>query len=161
MKKIILAAGVSLLSVASTYAAEFGVGADVNNGNATVYVPIKVSDGFRVEPYFSNQKSDQENSFNSRQTEIGLGLFNVSNLSDKTNLLLGARASYIRHHYYDESLEGYSVAPTLGFEYFPVQNISLGADVSYVYSKLDGKGSTDDITSSGTRTAVSVKFYFK
>ncbi len=160
MKKSIFVTVLAILSATSAYAADFGVGVEVGEGRNAIYVPINVSEGFRIEPYFSNYKSEQGDDYNSRQSELGLGLFRVSKLSDKTNLLLGARAAYAENNFYDEDMDGYSVAPVLGFEYFPVNNISLGADVSYVYTKLEDDNSDDDLTTSRTKTAINVKFYF-
>ncbi|RYY76981.1 MAG: hypothetical protein EOO52_05680 [Gammaproteobacteria bacterium] len=160
MKKNIFVAFVSILSATSAYAADFGLGVDIKDDAHTIYVPINVSEGFRIEPYFSNHKLSQDDPFDSRESELGVGFFKVSEVAEKTNMVWGLRGSYIDGKYYHDEFDGYSVAPVLGLEYFPVSNVSVGADVSYSYRKVEGDSFSGNATSSGTKTAVSVKFYF-
>lgn len=160
MKKLLTFAAIGILSSVEVFAADIGVGVDLNAGSNTIYVPINLSKEFRIEPYFSTQKTYDEDDYSYRYSKFGVGFFKVTEVADKTNLILGARAAYIDgHHSYDNSdFDGYSVAPVLGFEYFPVKNISVGADVSIEYGKIDDDGYKS--STSGTKTGLALKYYF-
>jgi len=161
MKKLLTFAAIGILTSVEAFAADVGVGVDVSAGNNTIYVPINISKEFRVEPYFSTYKNDDDDGFSYRQSKVGVGLFKVSEAAHNTNVYWGARAAYIDGHSdIDESkYDGYSIAPVLGFEYFPVKNISVGADVSLEYTHVDRDNSYDS-SSSATKTSIGVKYYF-
>ncbi len=65
-------------------------------------------------------------------------------------------------------LDGYSLSPTIGFEYYITENISLGGDISFHYEDLDGneidREDDEKIDASqkttDTDTSVNIRFYF-
>lgn len=160
MKKLLTIA--ALASAVSVNAADFGVGVNVGSDNNTIYAPINLSESIRIEPYFSTYKSSSDD-YSYRSSRLGLGLFKVEKTSNQTSVYWGARAAYIDGHDSDgEDFDGYSVAPVLGFEYFPVKNFSVGGDVALEYNHVNsGSGSNAfDGNNSATKTSVGVKFYF-
>jgi hypothetical protein len=155
MKKLLTVAAIGLLSSLEVFAADVGLGVDLNSGSNTVYVPINLANGIRIEPYFSTYKYTNENnySYDYRVSTLGAGVFKVSEAANNTNIFWGARAGYIDGKSYD----GYSVAPVLGFEYYLVKNLSLGADVSLEYEHIND---VNDSSSTKTKTSLGVKYFF-
>lgn len=161
MKKLLAIA--ALASVASVNAAEFGVGVNVGADNNRIYAPINLSENIRLEPYFSTYKANSDDDYNYRSSQLGIGLFKIEKISNQTSVYWGARTAYIDGHDSDgDDFDGYSVAPVLGFEYFPVKNFSVGGDVALEYNHIDSgsSGYAFDTNSSSTKTSVGVKFYF-
>ena len=93
--------------------------------------------------------------------EIGLGLFSKHQIADELDLYYGGRfgylankgrsqqkseylsccsGAYINRQTYetDRKQTGYFLAPTVGLQYFPRPNFSLGIEVSLRYSNLSG-----------------------
>ena len=53
-----------------------------------------------------------------------------------------------------------SIAPTLGFEYYLAENLTLGGEAYFTFEKSDGTNSTS-IRSKATGSMVTMKYYFK
>lgn len=160
MKKLLAIAALS--SVASAHAADFGVGANIGSDSSTIYAPINLSEGFRIEPYLSAYKSDYDNA-SYRRSELGAGFFKLEKTSNQTDVYWGARVGYIDGRDTDkEDFDGYSVAPVLGFEYFPVKNFSVGGEVAVEYNHLNSDSTNyfDNANATTTRGRVGIKFYF-
>lgn len=145
------------------FAQEVGVGVSAQ-GDRTIYVPIKIDETFRVEPsiyYYKNKDTGDYNS-TSESYELMIGIFNLSQQSDKSKIYYGARAGYSAYHYkYNsnhEHFEGYKIAPTIGLEYLLVENLTVAGDVSLNYSNLNGNDRTRENTT--TDTELSVRYYF-
>jgi hypothetical protein len=188
MKSILLAlAALGLAS--SSSAAEVGLGVSLKQNENTLYLPVKVSPGFRIEgslfqsrnsmssrsPAQSGPAFTQTSSF--KAEVAGVGLFWLKAVTDNSSLYFGPRLGYISQKYtsgiaddqFESRRHGYQVSPTLGFEYFPIKHMSLGAEVAYNYTSMSGSatstvfpgnsGSLDSLDS-GTVTAVMVRFYF-
>jgi hypothetical protein len=175
MKKI----GLAILAASCSFsvnALDVGLGAGVGNWDSEyIYVPININSDFRVEPYLYHYKYDTDyknpavNDYNYSSTEVGLGLFKVNPAAESINVLIGARLGYYEYESdwgpgsYSDS-DGYSIAPTLGFEYFMAPNLSVGAEASWIFSKGDGKDSSSgkwDDEDNRTTTAVTMKYYFQ
>ena len=108
--------------------------------------------------------------------EIGVGFFGITQIKDDFNFLYGARVGYVKadfefkSSFQDEKteLDGYSLSPTIGFEYYITENISLGGDISFHYEDLDGneidREDDEKIDASqkttDTDTSVNIRFYF-
>ena len=54
----------------------------------------------------------------------------------------------------------YALSPTLGFEYYLAENISLGGEAYLSFSKSDSTNSTV-VKAKSTGTMVTMKYYFK
>lgn len=161
MKKLSLAIA-ALVSAVSVNAADIGVGASIGTNDNTIYVPINVNENFRVEPYVSTYKVNDDD-YSYRSSRLGVGLFKLEKTSSQTSVYWGARASYIDGRDSDDGdFDGYSIAPVLGFEYFPVKNFSVGGDVALEYTDVDSDSDSYPFAtqSTSTKTSVGVKFYF-
>lgn len=154
--------------------ADVGIGVSVQSDDSRVYVPIEISDSLRLEPTIRYLKNDQDNGdweYSSESVEVGCGLFFTNSIGENINFLYGARAAYVVRKYesgasYEEDLDGYMLAPTLGLEYFITERISIGADVAISYTDIDGKlndnGNKEDasVTFTETDTSLGIRFYF-
>lgn len=166
MKKVTLFI-ITLLSAANLQAAEFGLGATLNSDASTIYIPINITKEFRLEPFIMSYKQNQdETSYqdanNYRMNQYGLGLFKVKEAANNTNIFMGARIAYFSGDN-GGKFNGYTLAPVIGFEYFPVKNFSLGADAAWEYSHITSNDYYSDeyITKSyRTKTSIAFKYYF-
>ena len=182
-----------LLFVSTGIAAEFGFGASFKSDETAIYFPVHIGSRVIVEPYFSFV-DDESLAFSAKvsleDTEIGVGLFGRVNPTEKASAYLGVRAAYIRSEQTVEqeiSLvtpggrtsqvvatqtenDGYSIAPTLGFEYFIIDRLTIGAEVAWEYRDLDASVNTSspflpghdktETSSNRTRTNIILRFYF-
>jgi hypothetical protein len=139
----------------------YGLGVEVND-DLKIYLPINMG-GLILEPTFSmfdreNHYSNSSNQYDddSKIIAIGLGVFKNNEVSQNTYMYYGGRFGYIdREDSYTSTSttfsfsssteeDGYFIAPTIGAQYYFTHNISIGLDLSYVYSKTEGT------TTSGT-----------
>ena len=197
VKRILLSVSLILLPVVAS--ADFGIGASFKSSEAGIYFPVTITPRILVEPYLRYSDGDFESSLvgstepgvDSSFTTIsfGAGLFGVSQLSDAVDFYYGARAAYVREESSSTALlispvpfssfdprsegdlDGFSIAPTLGFQYFLTDNISLGAEARWEFSEISGtivstgaSGAETQIDQtrrrSDTRTDVLLRFYF-
>jgi len=162
-------------------AAEVGLGVALYENSGTVFLPIDIGDGLRIEPYFTNRTqrlSDSSTQYNRTvYTTLGVGAMGLWPLADNTRFLAGTRLGFHRmrsHTEYtsstprDTSAAGFVLAPMVGFEYLVTKKLAVGIEASYAYSRL--KGHADDYFSSGrldtkqtdagTSTSVTLRFFF-
>lgn len=174
MKKHIALACLTVISSGALASTGIGVSAQIDD--IWVYVPIDLTESFRIEPlvrYY--KKEDQSDSEDYTEiSEFGVGLFVQSEVVENFNFLYGVRVAYsaskytYKSQFFDSGTDqdGYLIAPTIGFEYFLADKISLGGDVSLVYTDLDGKdtdsGESIDVSekTTSTDTSLIVRFYF-
>ena len=181
MKKY-LALSLALMSSATLAQVQTGVGVSVQDSGSKIYVPINITKEFRIEPTFSyaQQNSDREDysEFEFKTYELGIGLFGVKAIASEFNFLYGLNLGLSRgssENTYDDSdskyeseMKGVSLSHIVGFEYYFVENISIGSEVALVYSKLDITDSSsfdDDEDKSSqktitTDTSLNIRFYF-
>ncbi len=97
--------------------------------------------------------------YSNQRMEIALGIFSTNHISDEIELYYGGRfgyqtderrskrrveysagGRYVDTNVYSNNRKqtGYFLAPTLGLQYFPRLNFSLGIEVSLRYSNLSG-----------------------
>lgn len=97
--------------------------------------------------------------YSRKSMEIGLGVFAISRITDEIEYYVGGRLGYLtaeqmydqRNDYAagngfvntssyrtDREQTGYFLAPTIGVQYFPRSNFSLGIEVTFRYSSLSG-----------------------
>ncbi len=185
--------GVSISNHTAASELKTGLGIGIDDASFQVYAPI-VLKAVTLEPTISwfendNSRYGQPGGFEGdfMRYELGLGIFHKRNLTSETVFYYGARAGYVQEETKFVSfsstsgvsqttkLDGYFVAPTLGFEYFFVPGVSLGSDIAYQYSRLDGKEKTVNTggfvttpfservikqTTSDIRTKAILRFYF-
>lgn len=199
MKRILLA--LSLIALPMAAIADFGIGASFKSSEAGIYLPITITPRVFVEPYFrysdrdtdstiaGSAESGSDSSFTT--LSVGAGLFGVSQLGDAVDFYYGARAAYLRQESSTTALilspapilpfsvptqefdaDGFSIAPTLGFQYYLTDRLSLGAEVRWEFTDVSGtiistnsSGTETRIEQttrqSDTRTDVLLRFYFK
>jgi hypothetical protein len=179
------------LFATSVAAAEFGVGLSAKSDDGLIYVPIDVSSKFRVEPQvrFATSDSDSEIQlfpgtivdFHSETDalEFGVGLFGMAVPKEAVRLYYGARASYIDADLdltlsdegfvvdrESQTVEGYRIAPTFGFEYRFNEHFTLGGEVAYFFENLDAEFVSDDISQNaereqtGTESFLILRYFF-
>ena len=169
MKKTIIPFLIAISPVLA--ASNIGLGVSLDSDNNTIYIPYDLSETIRIEPSLSYSKS-YNNSSDTNSLEAAIGLFKKQEIVQKMNALVG----YIRFESdYDGSAvnsqtdgNGYSIAPTLGFEYYLTDNFSVGAEASvrYMKSEVEIKDSSStktnsyDTSSTQTNTSASLRFYF-
>lgn len=175
-------AGVGLLSTCGAADLGFGVSAIPENGFRTIYFPVRTG-GMLIEGSLTsghgNQSAGQQKSSYTLFSP-GVGVFWLKSITENSNLYLGSRISYIyqknssdgygftdQTFHFESKNNGYSITPTLGFEYFPIKHLSLGGEVSYSYSKMNirnvqSSNETFDGNSKGhgTNTDLIIRWYF-
>ncbi len=162
MKYLVLSFFTVLLTF-NSFAQEVGLGVSAQ-GDRTIYMPIKINEGLRLEPsiYYYKSKDTGEFSGTSEDYELLVGFFNLRQQSDKSKIYYGARVGYSANHYtynsVHEHFEGYKIAPTIGLEYLLVENLTVAGDVSFSYSNRNGDDRTREYTS--TDSELSVRYYF-
>jgi hypothetical protein len=181
MKKY-LALSLALMSTTALAQVQTGVGVSVQDSGSKIYVPINITEEFRIEPKFSyaKQSSDREDysEFDFKIYELGIGLFGVKAIAPEFNFLYGLNLGLLRgssenkydgsENKYESEMKGVSLSHIVGFEYYFVENISIGSEVALVYSKLDETYSSsfddeDDKTTQktiATDTSLNIRFYF-
>jgi hypothetical protein len=182
---------ISALLAGNAAAAEYGIGLSAKSDDGWIYAPIDVSPKFRIEPHirFSSAESDSEAEIfpgtivevrsEADTLEVGIGLFGLAIPKESVRVYYGARASYIDGDgdltIVDEgivvdretrTIEGYRVAPTLGFEYLFNEHFTLGGEVTYFYESTDFESVTDaggqnsDGERSGTASFLILRYFF-
>ncbi|MCU7850580.1 MAG: porin family protein [Candidatus Thiodiazotropha sp. (ex Monitilora ramsayi)] len=173
-KSVLFISAVCLSSSANAYV---GLGISAKSNDARVYLPLNISDHFRVEPalrYYKDEQTDDIGSRDTKALEISVGLFRRSKLMQNTSIYYGGRLGYIQEEtsinstYNDMvfDIDGFSIAPTIGFEYLFTDNFSVGAEAEWFYRDLDGSewnGGTQsnfDKETTGTSTRLILRFNF-
>jgi len=163
--KIIISA--ILLSIApGVLAAKYGIGMSARSGETEIYLPIDITSQFRLEP--SIQYSQNKSSVSSSGSDIvddrdskvttymlTLGAFYQYHVHNAVTIYSGIRAGYFESDSTFNSLgsetslkgDGYSVAPTLGIEYWFIDSFSIAGEVGYVFNKSEFQ---DNITAFDT-----------
>lgn len=199
MKRALIALSLMVLPMAAI--ADIGIGASFKSNEAGIYLPITITPRVFVEPYFrynyrdtestlsGGAESNSDSSFTS--LSVGAGIFGVSKLGDAVDFYYGARAAYLRQESSSTFLlinsvpnpsfalptqefdaDGFSIAPTIGFQYFLTDRLSLGAEARWEFSELSGTSTNTGTAGtetridqktrqSDTRTDILLRFYFK
>lgn len=155
-----------LVSSTSVSHAEVGLGIQLNPYASTVYLPITLSDGFRLEPsvaYYAEKTEDRgilETRSAWSRWDIALGAFHTTNLREDIRIYHGGRIGYFETNTGSEIRDesGIKMAPTLGFEYFFTQGLSIAGEAAIAYINVNGRASGDGITS--TDSSVILRYMF-
>lgn len=159
-----------LLGSTSLSHAEIGLGILLDPYGSTVYLPIKLSEHYRLEPsvaYFSRGTGGR---IRWKAWELALGAFRATSVSDNTRIYYGGRVSYFESN--DDSYlndeRGVRLAPTLGFEYFFTESLSISGEGAITYAKVDrltsvfselgGREQDNEITS--TDSSIIIRYMF-
>lgn len=155
-----LASGVAYAGVP---AGTIGIGISHGENVNTIFVPITLGNGLWVEPFLSYSETEvKATGAEETNAEIGVGLFKNFYVTEHTRAYFGGRIglTYLENNPSGPNNSsddtGFSIQPTIGFGYTPVENIMFGAEayVTYEDSDIDGKESF------GTGTSLFVRYYF-
>lgn len=171
MRKVV-AGSMMLLFANAGFAADVGVGIGAQSNEASIYLPIEWTSGYRLEPgiRFSKSVSTTEEPFTASRSgstlrqeshsfEFGVGAFRLFSLSESGKVSVGVRLSWVdsksdlkseststtgpfSFYRSETSFDGYRIAPTIGLEYLLGERFSIGGEVGYSFLDLDGSGST-------------------
>lgn len=148
-------------------AAEFGLGVALSGNGSGIFVPINVSEQWRVEPSLEYSKFNfSETDFDSSNEiyRLGVGVFRLWQSSEQVRTLVGVRVSYQSFSQTRQfEVDGHGIAPTVGFEYAVTPSLVVGAEAALEYVDLDGEdplGRPVRQDSTETRTAVTLKYFF-
>ena len=176
MRSVLAVAGLALCS-SSVLAADFGIGiAARSSDDGSLYFPIDIGESFRIEPgvrYVEREVLQGRDSTYDETKEIGLGAFGRKKVSEAARVYYGVRAwyaetetSYRQSFRVVESMDGYELAPTLGFEYLFGKHFSVGGEVAYSFLQLEGEFRQVQIRRDmerdyqGTQTRVVARYMF-
>ncbi|MEJ2053532.1 MAG: outer membrane beta-barrel protein [Calditrichaceae bacterium] len=167
----------------------FGIGVNVldlngimSGAGATVYLPINLAPGFRLEPLIGlNITSDEYDSgaeYSQTDMILGIGIFPtirkgnaVIYVGGRVGIGLGSSESKNSNgdKTSDQSDFSFGLGPALGGEYYFNPHLSLGGEVSIMYRHttmtdkaiFDYEEDQEDTESSiGTQGLVFIRFYF-
>jgi hypothetical protein len=180
MKKMALVMVFVCLS-GSALAADFGLGVSVRSGDATIYMPIDISEAFRIEPMlqYEYRKSEYtlfDDTIASTNTgtlwAVGVGLFGVTQLAESASVYYGGRVSYMSSESESSYLgtlpggavlapesresDGIVLAPTLGLEYHFSEHFSIGGEAALTYTNAEN----DDESSERISTTTNIIFRY-
>ena len=168
------------LVFAARAGAEVGLGASLNSDDATIYIPISPK-RFMIEPYVRHQSAEQvvtsttssgaPGTADIESLTFGVGVFHSARPRDNVELYYGARLGYVEQELESVALitspfpippstssgdaDGYSFAPTIGFQYRWLERFSIGADFGWEY--LDVESTTINTPSFGSATEYRTK----
>ena len=174
MRSWYVAVGLALCS-ANALAADFGIGVSARSDDGFLYLPIDVSNSFRIEPsvrYGTTELSyTEDGDVDGQETEtweVGVGLFGLKQVTEAAHVYFGARLAYVDMESTttqvlppfgdvvrsESTQDGYRVGPTLGFEYIFGGHFSIGGEASYTFIDLEGesRASIDDFELSTLET---------
>lgn len=157
----------------------FGLGVGVESGDSTIYAPIDFGEAWRLEPslrYLRTKASAESSWVRQEQYEFGVGAFKLVPLHESVRLYLGGRVSYLDGELKQGSrfggtdavtkLDGYRIAPTVGFEYSINKYFSIGGEAEWFYLSTDnsayflGGPFLSDQKTHGTDTRLVVRVRF-
>lgn len=163
MRSLYVAVGLALCS-ANAMAADFGIGVSARSEDGFLYVPIDISNSFRIEPSvrygtselkFSESEEDSSDTQETETWEIGVGLFGLKQVTEAAHIYFGARLAYVESEstiaqplsfgdvaYSQSKQDGYRIGPTLGFEYLFGGHFSIGGEASYTFLDVEGESRT-------------------
>lgn len=127
----------------------------------TIYLAFDLTETIRIEPSIYYRKFKREYAFDEYEVEyyeIAFGLFNRAKFSDKSAFYYGARLGYIFDKYDEEKEEGHKISPSLGLEYYILDNLTLSGEVMLNY--YDTSSASSDFKETRTASDISVRFYF-
>jgi len=170
-----------------------GVGASFKSNEGFIYIPIHLANNFMLEPFLRYEDSHLDFAGSKSASEsysIGAGFFGVFTPTEKAQVYIGARVAYVNENSKQPistlvlsdgpfpvppvvetvtsktEQDGYSIAPTLGFEYSLFDRLSIGGEVAWKLTKLEGlTGSQEtrvnfDSKSNKTTTNIILRYYF-
>ena len=169
MKTLALLAAALLMPALSQAAqpqgVKVGIGGSVRSDDTSIYVPIDVSPVFRVEPFFGLSKTDLTvggASTSSESRTLGAGGFLRLDLHERIQTYFGGRLAYVEVDAGGSNLDGFSVEPTAGAEFYVTERVSVALEAFLYYQNLDGSngaGAAVEEENTGTDTRLLVRLF--
>ncbi|HEY3488424.1 MAG TPA: hypothetical protein VGL10_10195 [Gammaproteobacteria bacterium] len=144
-----------LFSTLHTTASAAGIGVSLNGDEETLYFPIKTGT-LILEPFVSYDKTSGDLYGEGKFQALGLGILSTSPIAENVSMYVGLRFSIETTEVEDFGdqleFEDQIFAPTLGAEYSPIANFSIGIEhrINFVSSELTVDGFSGSID--GDRT---------
>ena len=169
MKRLTLLAA-ALLMPALTQAApppqdvKVGIGGSVRSDDAAIYLPIELSPAFRLEPFFAWSETETTTggaSFNSESRFLGAGGFFRMAVHERVQTYVGGRLAYVEMEAGAMDVDGFSVEPTVGAEFFVTNRFSVALEAFLYRQELDGTngGAPTETESTGSDTRLLVRLF--
>jgi hypothetical protein len=180
-------AALALMTLSANALGSVGLGVTLRD-DPTIYVPIDVTDHFRIEPlirFYNDEYSErvfgESSPYSIREInefsalELGVGLFGVIPVSDAAQIYVGGRIALVSaeaEQSYDggsrpvgfnsegekSEMDGYTFAPTLGFEYRFGEHFSI-AGIRFTSTEDDDEYA-QEIDSTSTVTNIVLRYRF-
>jgi len=128
--------------------ASIGLGVSLTGDGQAIYFPIKANNGLLIEPYISYSSFNNDNEWHeidNKDQAVGIGVMKSVANQQPLQFYYGIRLAAIKgedkfqdiYHRIKSKTKttGYSLAPTIGFEYPIMDNFSLSGEASYYFSK--------------------------
>lgn len=187
MKKYFLATLVVCVFSMPLHAVEFGIGASIKQNENTIFAPIKFNNKFKIECLVFHSSTKQKNSYANtdlmkNETDsysIGMGFYFTKSNTNNMNTYYGIKIGYTRTMTKYTTIganpgeifvsefdgNGHYIMPAAGFEFFPIKNIFIGAEIGYNFYNSDGSDKSNSIsktsfTEIGTTTNIIIRYYF-
>ncbi len=155
--------GCMLISPA-VIAENVGLGVSVTSDTRSAYLPIKIQESYRVEPFLTYYKDEYGNDVEEYGTShknnfstlnIGTGFFKSRNINDSIGTYFGLRVSYTKQKRgnattgtyvssSEEKLTGFNYAPVVGFDYSIFQDLTVGFEAEWAFYDLSGEQKLDN-----------------
>lgn len=145
----------------------WGIGISVSGNTGVIFVPIEVSQRFRLEPEFDVYRGEsRRRDYSSTQTNLSVGSgFFAMTRTGNVNVYYGARLTITsmlstwkdRGEPDERSGSGFSVGGVVGGEYFLGDRFTLGGEARLIVSYLRRYG---DSTVFRTRGLGLLRYYF-
>ena len=141
-------------------AGDIGLGVSMNSNGADIYVPWKLHPHLQVEGLvsFDHQRWVQTDSYvdttgatvkessisSGSTTSLSAGVFWLQPVTHASHLYMGPRIGFSSSKFttdtgtpsaYRSNSTALFIAPTLGFEYFPIKQLSLGGEIGVSYTR--------------------------
>lgn len=174
-----------MASSASCFASNLGVGVSIDGDRSTIYVPIRLTDRFHLEGSLSYDHRESKISYSdddegtqtlkATSTRVALGGYWSQPLKGDFSLYMGPRIGFASisqsqsrgERLIDSKIKTWSLAPVAGVEYYPLKNLSISAEASFVYEHSYGSHNTESslVASENdhytyTDTALIFRYYF-
>lgn len=157
MKKLFLVCLLGLPSIAS--AADFGIAGSIGHTSALRFT-IK-TEGFLFEPYISYNKYDHQGHYSNKSSGLGLGIWKLQPLSEKTYAQYGAKIGYLQADTSNTNKsDGYELAPNFGLFYQITEKFDVGLETELNYAKLEYKDTSETYTRTDIKTSATARLYF-
>jgi hypothetical protein len=139
-----------------------GLGGSIRSDDTAIYLPIEISPAFRVEPFYQWSETDSTPGSSTETRQLGAGGFFRFEVYDHLQTYAGGRLSFVEMEFGGGDLDGFSIEPTVGIEFWATQRFSLALEAFLYWQDLDGNngaGAAVENEASGSSTRLLVRFF--